>query len=181
VLPSARGVVPVNPDASIPRPNPRIPVVDLARRAEALEPQLNEAVARVVRSGMYLFGPELTAFEQELAAYTGRAHAVGVSSGTDALRLSLVALGIGVGDEVLVPAFTAVPTAAAVCATGAVPVFVDVEPDTATLDPSRAEAAVTERTRAIVPVHLYGRPAVIPDLGLPVVEDGAQAHGALDP
>jgi dTDP-3-amino-3,4,6-trideoxy-alpha-D-glucose transaminase len=90
-------------------------------------------------------------------------------------------LGIGRGDEVLVPAFTAVPTAAAVCAAGATPVFVDVDPDTATLDLGKAQAAVTERTRAIVPVHLYGRPAAIPDLGLPVVEDGAQAHGALDP
>ena len=159
----------------------RVPVVDLRRRAQSLEPELSDAVARVVRSGSYLFGPELDAFEAEFAAFTGRRHAVGVASGTDALRLSLTALGIGHGDEVLVPAFTAVPTAAAVCAAGATPVFVDVDPDTATLDPGRAEAAVTERTRAIVPVHLYGRPAVIPDLGLPVVEDGAQAHGALDP
>jgi dTDP-3-amino-3,4,6-trideoxy-alpha-D-glucose transaminase len=159
----------------------RVPVVDLRRRAQSLEPELSDAVARVVRSGSYLFGPELDAFEAEFAAFTGRRHAVGVASGTDALRLSFTALGIGHGDEVLVPAFTAVPTAAAVCAAGATPVFVDVDPDTATLDPGRAEAAVTERTRAIVPVHLYGRPAVIPDLGLPVVEDGAQAHGALDP
>ena len=112
-------------------PPPRLPVVDLARRAKALEPHLTDAVTRVVRSGAYLFGPELDAFERELAASTGRRHAVGVSSGTDALRLSLVALGIGPGDEVIVPAFTAVPTAAAVCATGAVPVFADVEPDTA--------------------------------------------------
>ena len=138
-------------------------------------------MTRVVRSGTYLFGPELDAFERELAAATGRRHAVGVSSGTDALRLALVALGIGPGDEVIVPAFTAVPTAAAVCATGAVPVFVDVEPDTATLDETSARAACTERTRAVIPVHLYGRPAVLPDLGVPVVEDGAQAFGALDP
>jgi dTDP-4-amino-4,6-dideoxygalactose transaminase len=174
-------VVPVTPDASSPQPNPRIPVVDLTRRADALEPELTDAVARVVRSGVYLFGPELAAFERELAAYTGRAHAVGVSSGTDALRLSLVALGIGPGDEVLVPAFTAVPTAAAVCATGAVPVFVDVEPDTATLDMVSARAALTDRTRAAIPVHLYGRLSVLPDLGVPVVEDAAQAFGALDP
>jgi dTDP-3-amino-3,4,6-trideoxy-alpha-D-glucose transaminase len=159
----------------------RVPVVDLRRRAQSLEPELSDAVARVVRSGSYLFGPELDAFETEFAAFTGRRHAVGVASGTDALRLSFTALGIGRGDEVLVPAFTAVPTAAAVCAAGATPVFVDVDPDTATLDPGRARAAMTERTRAIVPVHLYGRPAAIPDLGLPVVEDGAQAHGALDP
>jgi dTDP-4-amino-4,6-dideoxygalactose transaminase len=170
----------VTPDASEPRQDRRIPVVDLARRAEALEPELGEAVARVVRSGAYLFGPELAAFEGELAAFTGRAHAIGVSSGTDALRLSLVALGIGPGDEVLVPAFTAVPTAAAVCATGAVPVFVDVEPDTATMDEAAARAARTERTRAVIPVHLYGRPAVLPELGVPVVEDAAQAFGAVD-
>jgi len=158
-----------------------IPVVDLARHAASLEPALSVAVARVARSGHYLFGPELTAFEEEFAAFTGRRYCVGVASGTDALRLSLVAMGIGPGDEVLVPAFTAVPTAAAVCAAGATPVFVDVERATATLDPVAAAAAVTERTRAVIPVHLYGRPATIPDLGLPVLEDAAQATGALDP
>lgn len=159
----------------------RIPVVDLARRAAALEPELTDVVARVVRSGAYLFGPELAAFEAELAAFTGRRHAVGVASGTDALRLALVALGIGPGDEVIVPAFTAVPTAAAVCATGATPVFADVDPQTAGLDEASARAACTERTRAVIPVHLYGRPCALPDLGVPVVEDGAQAIGALDP
>ncbi len=162
-------------------PSPRVPVVDLARRARSLEPELSEAVERVIRSGAYLFGPELAAFESEFAEFTGRRHAVGVASGTDALRLSLVARGIGAGDEVIVPAFTAVPTAAAVCAAGATPVFVDVEPDTATISEPAARAAVTERTRAVIPVHLYGRPATIPDLGVVVVEDAAQAHGALDP
>ena len=161
--------------------DPPIPVIDLARRARSLEPELSEAVARVVRSGAYLFGPELEAFEAEFAAFTGRRHAIGVSSGTDALRLSLVALGIGAGDEVLLPAFTAVPTAAAVCAAGATPVFVDVDPATAAIDPAAALAARTERTRAVIPVHLYGRPAPLPDLGVTVIEDGAQAHGALDP
>jgi dTDP-3-amino-3,4,6-trideoxy-alpha-D-glucose transaminase len=160
---------------------PRIPVVDLTRRAAALEPELTDAVVRVVRSGRYLFGPELSSFEAELAAFTGRRHAVGVSSGTDALRLGLLALGVGAGDEVVVPALTAVPTAAAVCATGAVPVFADVDPDSATLDERSARAAVTARTRAVIPVHLYGRPSVLPDLGVPVIEDAAQAFGALDP
>jgi dTDP-4-amino-4,6-dideoxygalactose transaminase len=160
--------------------DPPIPVVDLARRARSLEPELSEAVARVVRSGTYLFGPELEAFEAEFAAFTGRRHAIGVSSGTDALRLSLVALGIGAGDEVIVPAFTAVPTAAAVCAAGATPVFVDVDAQTAAIDGDAARAARTDRTRAVIPVHLYGRPAPLPDLGVPVIEDGAQAHGALD-
>jgi dTDP-4-amino-4,6-dideoxygalactose transaminase len=158
-----------------------IPVVDLARHAASLEPALSEAVTRVARSGHYLFGPELTAFEEEFAAFTGRAHCVGAASGTDALRLSLVAMGIAPGDEVLVPAFTAVPTAAAVCAAGATPVFVDVERATATMDPAAAAAAVTDRTRAVIPVHLYGRPSAIPDLGVPVLEDAAQATGALDP
>jgi dTDP-3-amino-3,4,6-trideoxy-alpha-D-glucose transaminase len=171
-------VVPVTADAAM---TARVPLVDLARRAAALEPQLTDAVSRVVRSGVYLFGPELAAFEDELARYTGRRHAVGVSSGTDALRLALVALGVGPGDEVIVPALTAVPTAAAVCAAGAVPVFVDVDPDTATLDPVAALSARTERTRAVIPVHLYGRPAAMPDLGVPVIEDAAQAFGALDP
>jgi dTDP-3-amino-3,4,6-trideoxy-alpha-D-glucose transaminase len=168
-------VTPDDPAAS------RLPVVDLARRAAALEPELSDAITRVVRSGVYLFGPELVEFEAELAAATGRRHAVGVSSGTDALRLSLLALGIGPGDEVIVPAFTAVPTAAAVCATGAVPVFADVDPDTATLDDAAARAAMTDRTCAVIPVHLYGRPTHLPDLGVPVVEDAAQAFGALDP
>ena len=157
-----------------------IPVVDLARRSARLEPELSAAVGRVLASGTYLLGPELAAFEQELVEFSGRRHAIGVASGTDALRLSLLALGVGPGHEVIVPAFTAVPTAAAVCATGAIPVFVDVLADTAAIDVDAAARAVTERTRAVIPVHLYGRPAPLPDLGLPVVEDAAQAFGALD-
>jgi dTDP-3-amino-3,4,6-trideoxy-alpha-D-glucose transaminase len=157
------------------------PVVDLARRTASLQPELGDAIDRTLRSGSYLLGPETEAFEVEFAAFCGRRHAVAVASGTEALRLALRALGVGAGDEVLVPAFTAVPTAAAVCATGAAPVFVDVEPDTATLDTDAAADAVTDRTRAVIPVHLYGRPAELPDLGVPVIEDAAQAHGALDP
>ncbi len=156
------------------------PVVDLGRRAASLEPQLSEAITRVVRSGVYLLGPETAAFESEFARFCGRAHAVAVASGTEALRLAMVAIGVGPGDEVIVPAFTAVPTAAAVCAAGAVPVPVDVDPDTAGLDAERATDAVTDRTRAVIPVHLYGRPMALPDLGVPVIEDAAQAHGALD-
>ncbi|MFI5046681.1 MAG: DegT/DnrJ/EryC1/StrS family aminotransferase [Acidimicrobiia bacterium] len=161
-------------------PTGTIPVVDLARRAARLAPELDLAVARVLASGVYLLGPELAAFESELVSYTGRRHAIGVASGTDALRLALVAMGVGPSDEVLVPAFTAVPTAAAVCATGATPVFVDVDPTTAAIDPNAAAQAVTARTRAVIPVHLYGRPAPLPDLGVPVLEDAAQACGALD-
>jgi dTDP-3-amino-3,4,6-trideoxy-alpha-D-glucose transaminase len=155
-----------------------VPFLDLRRRASALEPELSDAVARVVASGVYLLGPELEAFEREFAAYVGRRYAVGVASGTEALRLALVALGLEPGDEVIVPAFTAVPTAAAVCAAGGVPVFVDVDADTAALDPGAAAAAVNGRTRAVIPVHLYGRPTDLPDIGVPVVEDAAQAHGA---
>jgi dTDP-4-amino-4,6-dideoxygalactose transaminase len=159
----------------------RPPVVDLARRAASLQPELSAAVERVLGSGWFLLGPETEAFEAEFAGFCGRRHAVAVASGTEALRLALRALGVGIGDEVVVPAFTAVPTAAAVCATGAAPVFADVERDTAMLDPQHAAAAVTERTRAVIPVHLYGRPAAAPDLGAMVLEDAAQAHGALDP
>lgn len=157
------------------------PVVDLARRTASLQPELGDAIDRVLRSGFYLLGTETEAFEAEFAAFCGRRHAVAVASGTEALTLALRALGVGAGDEVVVPAFTAVPTAAAVCAADAAPVFVDVEPDTATVDEEAAAAAVTERTRAVIPVHLYGRPADVPDVGVPVLEDAAQAHGALDP
>ena len=159
----------------------RPPVVDLARRTASLQPDLSAAVDRVLRSGWFLLGPETEAFEAEFAAFCGRRHAVAVASGTEALRLALRVLGVGPGDEVVVPAFTAVPTAAAVCATGASPVFADVERDTATIDLQHAADAVTERTRAVVPVHLYGRPAAVPELGFPVLEDAAQAHGAVDP
>ena len=158
-----------------------LPVVDLARRAAALQPELDVAIARVLQSGRFLLDAETTAFEAELAESLGRRHAVTVASGTEALRLAMVAAGIGGGDEVIVPAFTAVPTAAAVCAAGAVPVPVDVDPDTALIDWNLVAAARTSRTRLVIPVHLYGRPAEIPDVGVPVLEDAAQALGALDP
>ncbi|MFM8303629.1 MAG: DegT/DnrJ/EryC1/StrS family aminotransferase [Actinomycetota bacterium] len=160
---------------------PAVPVIDLARRADALEPELSAAIADVLTSGVFLLGPQTAAFEEEFATFCGRRHAVAVASGTEALRLALVAMGVGRGDEVIVPAMTAVPTAAAVVAAGAVPVFADVERATAGLDPDAAAAAVTDRTRVVIPVHLYGRPAVLPELGVPVLEDAAQAHGALDP
>jgi dTDP-3-amino-3,4,6-trideoxy-alpha-D-glucose transaminase len=160
---------------------PRLPVVDLARRTASLEPELGAAIERVLASGRLLLGPETAALEAELAPAAGRAYAVAVASGTEALRLSLRALGVGAGDEVVIPALTAVPTAAAVCAAGAIPVPVDVDAETATIDPAAAAAALTDRTRAVIPVHLYGRPAELPDLGVPIVEDAAQAHGALEP
>jgi len=151
----------------------------VSRRTRRYLDAFQSATARVVRSGHVLSGPELDALEAELATWAGTRNAVGVSSGAAAIQLGLSALGVGPGDEVIVPAFTAVPTASAVCATGAVPVLVDVDPETAAMDLDAARAAVTDRTRAVVPVHLYGRPAPIPDLGVPVLEDAAQAHGAL--
>ncbi|HET9602606.1 MAG TPA: DegT/DnrJ/EryC1/StrS family aminotransferase [Acidimicrobiales bacterium] len=158
-----------------------VPVVDLSRRAEALAPGFDAAVARVLSSGRFLLGAELEALEDALVDWSGQGHAVGVSSGASAIQLALSAAGIGPGDEVLVPAFTAAPTASAVCAVGAVPVPVDVDPTTALVEPGQWEACRTERTRAIVVVHLYGRPAALPTTDLAVIEDAAQAHGALSP
>jgi dTDP-4-amino-4,6-dideoxygalactose transaminase len=155
------------------------PYLDLSRRGSRQAGALGEAFRRVLESGILLDGPELAAFEQEWAAFTGREFAVGVASGTDAIRLTLTSLDIGSGDEVIVPAFTAVPTIAAVCAAGATPVPVDVEAAGAALDAEAAAAAVSPRTRAVIVVHLYGRPAPLPDLGVPVIEDAAHAHGAL--
>lgn len=126
-----------------------------------------------------LLGAETEGFEREFAEWTGYRHAVAVSSGAAALQLALAAMGVEPGDEVIVPSFTAVPTASAVCALGAVPVPVEVDDDTAALDLDAAAAAVTSRTRAIVPVHLYGRPAPLPRGGPAILEDAAQAHGAL--
>ena len=157
-----------------------VPVIDLSRRTAQSIDAFQSAVARVLGRGQLLLGPELQALEEELAAWAGTRHAVAVASGASAIELALAAAGVGPGDEVLVPAFTAVPTASAVAARGAVPVPVDVDPCTAAMDLDAAAAAVTARTVAVVPVHLYGRPAPIPRLGLPVIEDAAQAHGALD-
>ena len=145
-----------------------------------------EAVDRVLRSGMVAQGPEVAAFEQEFAAHfvEGRA-TVAVNSGTAGLHLGLLAAGVGAGDEVIVPSFTFAATGNSVALTGATPVFADIEPDTFTLDPASVEAAITERTKGIMPVHLYGHPARMRELeaiaaahGLDLYEDAAQAHGA---
>lgn len=158
----------------------RVPVVDLSRRAAAHSVAWPAAAARVVASGSILLGPETSAFEAEFAHWLGTEQVVTVSSGAAALQLALRALGVGPGDEVIVPALTAVPTAAAVCATGATPVFADVDAATATIDPGAALAAHTGRTRAVVPVHLYGFPATLPEIpGVEVLIDAAQAHGAV--
>jgi dTDP-4-amino-4,6-dideoxygalactose transaminase len=148
--------------------------------------EIDEAVARVLRSGYYLLGPETAAFEAEFAAYAGVSHGVGASSGTDALHLALTACGIGPGDEVMTVSHTAVATVAAIDLCGAKPVLVDIDPRSFTLDPARLEAARTERTRAVVPVHLYGQAADLDPImdfcrrgSLRLIEDCAQAHGAL--
>jgi len=156
-----------------------VPVVDLSRRGDALRGPFLAAVSEVLASGRVLLGPQLAAFEEEFARWAGQARSVGVSSGAAALQLALRAVAVAAGDEVIVPAFTAVPTASAVAAIGAVPVPVDVEPDTAALDHDRVEAAITDRTAAVIVVHLYGRPSPLPAPPVPVVEDAAQAHGAL--
>jgi dTDP-4-amino-4,6-dideoxygalactose transaminase len=147
--------------------------------------EIDEAVLRVLRSGAYILGHEVETFEEEFAAWLGTPHALGVASGTDALHLALRALGVGPGDEVITTAFTAVGTVAAIELAGATPVFADIDPVSCTLDPEAAAAAVTSRTRALIPVHLYGAAADLDPLlalasrhGLRVVEDCAQAHGA---
>ena len=162
-----------------------IPFIDLTRQHAALRADLLGATARVLDSSQFILGGDGRALEAELAAACGVRHAVGVASGTDALRLSLVALGVGPGDEVLTPAFSFVASATTIVMAGATPVFVDVDPETYTMDVSAAERALTPRTRAIVPVHLYGQPAAMDRVAalarahrLAVVEDAAQAVGA---
>ena len=162
-----------------------IPLVDLKAAYHRLQAEIDAAVARVLASGWYILGPEVRAFESEFAAYLGVEHAVGVASGTDAVLLALRALGVGPGDEVITVAHTAVATVTAIELCGATPRLVDIDPVTYTLDPTHLAAAITPRTRAIVPVHLYGAPADLDAIlavarahGLLVVEDCAQAHGA---
>jgi dTDP-4-amino-4,6-dideoxygalactose transaminase len=160
---------------------PGIPFLDLRLREEG--PAIGEAIARVTARGWYVLGPEVEAFETEFAAASGAAFAVGTGTGTDAITLLLRAAGIGAGDEVIVPAITAAYTALAVVAVGATPAIVDVDDRTLTMDPGACAAAVTPRTRALVPVHLYGQAADMPALTaiaarhrLAVVEDCCQAH-----
>ena len=162
-----------------------VPMVDLKAQYERLRPEIDAAVARVIESSQFVGGEEVRRFEEEFAAHCGVTHACGVANGTDALALTLRALGVATGDEVVTVASTFFATAEAILLCGARPVFVDVEPETATLDPTRLESALTPRARAILPVHLYGHPADMEAIleiaarrGLPVVEDAAQAHGA---
>jgi dTDP-4-amino-4,6-dideoxygalactose transaminase len=158
-----------------------IPLVDVKAQYEPLIPELKERFAEVLESGRFIFGPEVEAFERESAAYLGVPHAIGVANGTDALVLSLEAMGIGAGDEVICPAFTFYATSEAIARAGATPVFADIDPVTLNLDPADVAARITPRTKAIMPVHLFGRPAPLAELaalGLPLIEDAAQAFGA---
>jgi dTDP-4-amino-4,6-dideoxygalactose transaminase len=162
-----------------------IAFLDLKTAYLELSDEIDATVQRVIRSGWYILGPEVESFEEEWAAYCGCTHAIGVANGLDALVLALRALEIGVGDEVIVPSNTFIATWLAVSTVGATPVPVEPDSDTHTIDPSRIEAAITSRTRAIIPVHLYGHAADLDPIlaiaarhGLRVVEDAAQAHGA---
>jgi dTDP-4-amino-4,6-dideoxygalactose transaminase len=163
----------------------QIPLVDLSAQYQALQPQLMTALAEVLTSMQLFLGPQARAFEQEFAAYCGAQQAVGCASGTDALLLALRACEIGPGQEVITVANTFIATVEAIALVGATPVFVEIDPHTYTMDCSQLEQALTARTRAIVPVHLYGHPADMQPLlafarahGLRVIEDASQAHGA---
>lgn len=162
-----------------------IPQLDLTRQHAALADELLAATARVLASCRFILGPEVQALESELAAASGARHGIGLNSGTDALLLALKGVGVGPGDEVITSAFSFVASASTVVLIGAAPVFVDIDPVTYNLDPARIEAAITPRTRAIVPVHLYGQPAAMDEIeaiarrrGIAVVCDAAQAVGA---
>jgi dTDP-4-amino-4,6-dideoxygalactose transaminase len=157
---------------------PAIPLLDVALENAPLRAELLAALARVLDSGHFILGPEVEAFEARLAAALGARHAIGVSSGTDALLVALMALGVGAGDEVVTSSFSFFATAGAIARLGARPVFADIDPASFNLDPAAAAAAVTPRTKAVIPVHLFGRPATLPTVAVPIIEDAAQSIGA---
>lgn len=163
----------------------RVPFLDLKTQYLGIRREIDAAIAGVLESSQFVLGPEVAALEREFAAYVGAAHGIGVSSGTSALHLALLAAGVGPGDEVITVPNTFVATVAAIRYTGARAVLVDVDPRTLTMDPSRIEEAIGPRTKALLPVHLYGQPADMDPIleiarrrGLKVIEDAAQAHGA---
>jgi len=163
----------------------KVPMLDPARMHESYQKELEDAALRVLRSGKYILGQEVELFEDACAKYIGAKHAIGVSSGTDALLVSLMALGIGPGDEVICPSFTFFATAGSIARAGATPIFADILPECFTLDPEDVERRITSKTKAIIPVHLFGQCADMTRLlhlaqrhNLYVVEDVAQAIGA---
>jgi len=163
-----------------------VPILELKRQYERIKDEIDAAVASVFDSGWFVLGENVRAFEEEFARYCGVKYAVGVGSGLEALHLALLALGVGEGDEVITVPFTAVATTLAISFAGAKPVFVDVEPDTCLMDATKIREHITPRTKAIIPVHLYGQCAdmdainsIAREKGLKVIEDAAQAHGAM--
>jgi dTDP-4-amino-4,6-dideoxygalactose transaminase len=163
----------------------KVPYVDLKAQYRSIKPEIDEAVARVLDSCQFVLGPEVADFEKEFAAYCGAAECIAVNSGTSALHLALLAAGVGPGDEVITVSFTFVASVATVLYTGAKPVLVDIERRTFNMNPEAVEAAISRRTKAIMPVHLYGHPADMDPImevarrrNLVVIEDAAQAHGA---
>jgi UDP-2-acetamido-2-deoxy-ribo-hexuluronate aminotransferase len=164
-----------------------IPFIDLKSQYHALRAQIHNRIDTVLEHGQYIMGPEVHELEEKLATYTGSEHCITVSSGTEALLIALMALGVGPGDEVITTPFTFVATAEVIVLLGAKPVYVDIEPDTCNMDVRGIEAKITPRTKAIIPVSLYGQPADMDDInaiaarhgGIPVIEDAAQSFGAV--
>jgi len=163
----------------------RVPYLDLKTQYQSIKPEIDAALASVLDSCQFVLGPEVAAFEEEFAIYCGAAECIALNSGTSALHLALLAAGVGPGDEVITVPFTFVASVSAITYAGARPVLVDIDPHTFTMDPAAIETAVTSRTKAILPVHLYGQPADMDPImevarrhNLIVIEDAAQAHGA---
>jgi dTDP-4-amino-4,6-dideoxygalactose transaminase len=163
----------------------KIPLTDLKAQYSSIKDEIDSAIQRVIQSGQFILGPEVKAFEEEMAAFCGTKYAVGVASGTDALHMALLACEIKSGDEVITTPFTFIATAEAIAKCGAKPVFADIDPKTYNIDPLQIEAKINKQTRAILPVHLYGQPAAMDSIlgiarkhNLKVVEDCAQALGA---
>ncbi len=163
----------------------KVPYLDLKAQYRTIKPEIETALSRVLESCQFVLGPEVTSFEQDFAAYCGSKECIAVNSGTSALHLALLAAGVGPGDEVITVPFTFVASVAAILYAGARPVLVDIDPRSFTMDPVALERAITPRTKAIMPVHLYGQPADMDPImqtarrrGLVVIEDAAQAHGA---
>lgn len=162
-----------------------IPMVDLKTQYHNLKTEIDKAVLDAIESTQFILGPNVTAFEQEAAAYLGASFCVSCASGTDALHLAILAAGIGPGDEVITSPFTFIATAEAICYAGATPVFVDIDPRTFNIDPAKIEAAITPRTKALIPVHIFGQPADMTPITsicekhkLLLIEDCAQSFGA---
>lgn len=183
----AKGVRGRTPATATPEGAGEIPFHDLKTQYKALQESIDARIRRVLEHGQYIMGPEVKELEEKLAAYTGAGHCIAVASGTEALLISLMAIGVRPCDEVITTPFTFVATAEAIVLLGAVPVFVDIEADTCNINAGLIEAAITSRTRAIVPVSLYGQPADMDEINaiaarhgnIPIIEDAAQSFGAL--